>query len=314
MSDTQFSDTAFADSRFTYTDAHGIEIAAYRWGPGGVSNDTDVIAGVLDSGGPHGVVQISHGVGEHAGRYEDFARALVEAGFIVYANDQRGHGETGRRQWGGDLSKLGRLGPGGLRAAEAAILQLTGIAREENPGLPVTMFGHSWGSLMAQRILNREPRAYDAVVLSGSSFRTARFMESGDLNAKWRDPQPDGTPATGFEWLSRDPDVAARFVADPLCFEADILKLFGLPDALRLYGTPAKGLAPEVPILIVSGSEDPLTRGDGLRRLAAAYRARGVRDVTVRSYPGARHELLNETNRDEATADIVTWITDHATA
>lgn len=299
-------------SEFRYTDAHGVEIVAYRWGPRGVSNDTDVIAGALDSGAPRGAVQISHGVGEHAKRYESFARALVAAGFIVYADDHRGHGETGRAQWGGDLAKLGRLGPGGLRATEAAILQLTGIIRDEHPGLPLTMFGHSWGSLMAQRILNREPRAYDAVVLSGSSFRTPRFMESGDLNANWRDAQPDGTPANGFEWLSRVPEVAERFIADPLCFAADILKLFGLPDALRLYGTPGAGLAADVPILIVSGAEDPLSRADGLQRLAAAYRGRGVRDVTLRVYPGARHELLNETNRDDAIADIVTWITDRA--
>jgi len=307
-------DEEFSRSEFSYTDAEGVEIAAYRWGPGGVSNDTDVIAGVLDPEAPQGVVQIAHGVGDHAGRYDAFARSLVAAGFIVYADDHRGHGETGRRQWRGDLSKLGRLGPGGLRATEAAILQLTTIAREQNPGAPLTMFGHSWGSLMTQRIINREPRAFDAVVLSGSSFRTARFMESGNLNAKWKGARADGTPANGFEWLSRDPSVAERFIADPLCFEADILKLFGLADALRLFGTPAEGLAADVPILIVSGADDPLSRADGLQRLAAAYRAQGVRDVTVRNYPGARHELLNETNRDEAIADIITWITDHASS
>lgn len=297
-------------TEFRYIDSHGIEIVAYRWGPPAASHDTDVIAGILDSGPPHGIVQISHGIGEHALRYDGFARALVQAGFIVYADDHRGHGETGRAQWDGDLSKLGRLGPGGLRATEAAILQLTGIIREQNPGVPLTMFGHSWGSLMAQRILNREPRTFDAVVLSGSAFRTPRYMESGDLNTRWKGPHPDGSPASGFEWLSRDAEVAAEFIADPLCFSADILKLFGLADSLRFYGTPAHGLAEDVPILIVSGSDDPLSRGDGLQKLAEAYRARGVRNVTLRVYPEARHELLNETNRAEATADIIAWITD----
>lgn len=89
-----------------------------------------------------------------------------------------------------------------------------------------------------------------------------------------------------------------------------MLKLFGVADGLRLYGTPGPGLAPDVPILIVSGGEDPISRSDGVQRLAAAYRERGVRDVTVRIYPGARHETLNETNRDEVTADLITWITD----
>jgi len=276
-------------ARFTFTDPYGVEIFVYEWR--------------VEE--PIGVVQIAHGVGEHALRYDGFARALVAAGFTVYADDHRGHGETGRAQYGGDLSQLGKLGPGGLRAAEAAILKLTEIARERHPGLPLVMFGHSWGSLMTQRIINREPRAFDAVVLSGSAYRTPRYMEGGDLNARWQSAE-----ANGFEWLSRDPATATAFIADSLCFAADIKKLFGLRDALSLYGTPKAGLAPEVPILIVSGAEDPLSRRDGLSRLARAYRRRGVRDVTVRVTPGARHELLNEFGREEVIAWIITWITD----
>ena len=293
-----------APHAFEYTDAEGIEISAYVWLPGdvGAGTDTDVIATAGD-GGLHAIVQIAHGVGEHALRYDAFARVLAANGFAVYADDQRGHGETGRRQHGGDLSLLGRLGPGGLRAAEEAILALTKIARERHPGLPVIMFGHSWGSLMTQRIINRES-PFDAVVLSGSAYRTPLAMESGALNKRWA---TEG--ANGFEWLSRDPSTAERFIADPLCFAADIPKLFGLGEAAKLYGTPAKGVA-NVPMLIVSGADDPLSRGDGLRKLAEAYRRRGVRDVTLRIFPGARHELINETNRDEAIAEIVTWMLD----
>jgi alpha-beta hydrolase superfamily lysophospholipase len=163
---------------------------------------------------------------------------------------------------------------------------------------------------MVQRILNREPRAFDAVVLSGTAFRTLRFMESGDLNARWKSPGPDGEQPNGFEWLSRDPETARKFIADPLCFAADTAKLLGLPDSLRLLGGPGPDLAADVPILIVSGGEDPLSRGDGLRRLADAYRERGVTDVRLKVYPGARHELLNETIRNEVTADVITWITE----
>lgn len=272
---------------FVTTDAEGVDIVAYRWEPAE----------------PVGVVQIAHGIGEHAKRYTAFAEALAGAGFAVYADDHRGHGETGRRQHGGDLSKLGRLGPGGLRATEAAILQLTGIVRDRHPGLPVIMFGHSWGSLMTQRLLNEHPRAWDAVVLSGSAYRTFKHLESGPLNARWAGPA-----ANGFEWLSRDPATAEAFLADPLCFAGDVLKHFGVADGLRLYGKPGAGLAPEVPILIVSGSDDPLSRGDGLQLLADAYRARGVRDVSLKIYPDARHELINETVRDEVFADITTWM------
>lgn len=284
---------------FTYVDAHDVEISAYAWLPDPAKLPE-----------PVGVVQIAHGIGEHALRYEPFANFLVRAGFAVYADDHRGHGETGRRQHGGDLSKLGRLGPGGLRAAEAAIVQLTGIIRERHPGLKVAQFGHSWGSLMTQRILNEQPRNWDAVVLSGSAFRTFRHMESGDLNANWAD-----TPnANGFEWLSRDIEVAKNFIADPLCFEANILKLFGVADGLKLFGKPATGLDPHTPILIMSGAADPLSRGNGLQLLADAYRERGVRDVSVKIYADGRHEMLNETNSDEVFTFLTTWLLEHTTA
>lgn len=281
------SNKSVAREEFVYTDAEGIEIVTYTW------SATD----------PVGIVQIAHGIGEHAKRYTAFAESLVSVGFSVYADDHRGHGETGRRQHNGDLSQLGRLGPGGLRATEAAILQLTGIIRDRHPGLPVVMFGHSWGSLMTQRLLNSHPRAWDAVVLSGSAYRTFKYLESGPLNAHWA-----GEGASGYEWLSRDPAVAEAFLADPLCFYGDVLKLFGVADGLRLYGKPIAGLAPGVPILIISGAEDPLSRGNGLQLLADAYRGRGVRDVAMKVYPGARHELLNETNRDEVFAEITTWM------
>lgn len=281
---------------FSFTDAHGVEISAYAWEPDPARTPE-----------PVGVVQLSHGIGEHALRYDAFARSLTAAGLVVYANDHRGHGETGRRQHGGDLALLGKLGPGGLRAAEAAIRQLTGIIREAHPGLRLAQFGHSWGSLMTQRILNEHPRQWDAVVLSGSALRTPKFMESGKLNANWADTEA----ATGFEWLSRDPATIAAFQNDPLCFDANILKLFGVADGLRLFGTPAQGLAADVPLLIVSGSDDPLSRGDGLQRLADAYRGRGVRDVALKIYPGARHEILNETNRDQVFQDVTTWLLEH---
>ena len=295
-------------NEFRYIDAAGVEITAYAWlpGGGGTSNDTDVIADPLGADEPIAIVQISHGIGEHALRYDAFARVLANNGFAVYADDHRGHGETGRGQHGGDLSLLGRLGPGGLRATEAAILQLTGIARERHPDLPLAMLGHSWGSLMAQRILNSHPRAWNALILTGSAYRTLASMESGELNRHWRHE----ANATGFEWLSRDVATVRAFVADPLCFEANILKLFGPVDGLRLFGTPAAGLDPNVPILIASGEDDPLSRGDSLQRLADAYRKRGVRDVTLRVYPGGRHEILNETNREAVYADIVTWLQD----
>src|SRR5690606_8677144 len=131
-------------------------------------------------------------------------------GFIVYADDHRGHGRTGIRQHGGP-EKLGRLGKGGLRAARDAIWQLTGIIRAEQPNLPLVLFGHSWGSFLAQKLVNDHPEAWDAVILSGSALLTPRDLNAAPLNARW-----EGEDATGYEWLARDPAVWTDFDDDPL--------------------------------------------------------------------------------------------------
>ena len=274
----------------TFFDAQGVTIHYYVW----------------KADAPRGVVQLLHGVGEYAIRYELFAQTLAGAGYTVYADDHRGHGATGLEQWGGDHARLGKLGPGGVRAAIAAVEQLTGIIRSDNPGLPLALFGHSLGSLFAQKMIGTDAARYDAVILSATAYRTLTDMNGGDLNA--RHQQPGGT---GHEWLSRDPAVWAAFAADPLTFDATVLKLFGLADALRLLGTPKK-LARDLPMLIMIGEEDPLGGPASIDKLASAYRSRGgLTDVTVTIYPGGRHEMLNETNQAEVRADVVAWLDAH---
>ncbi len=272
----------------TFVDAQGVTIYYYSW----------------KAAKPKGVIQITHGLGEHALRYEALAADLVAAGYSVYADDHRGHGKTGVKQHDGDLSKMGKLGPGGLRATIEGVRQFTSIVRGENPGIPLVIVGQSWGSLMEQIILNTHSAEYDAAVLAGTAFRTLTDMNSGDLNAKHKHL---GT--TGFEWLSRDPAVAAAFVADPLCFYAAAAKLFGIPDGLRLLGKPAKNLEHDLPLLIMIGSEDSLGGEKSVEKLAAAYVTRsGLTDVEAIVYPGARHEVFNETNRDEVVGDLIEWL------
>jgi alpha-beta hydrolase superfamily lysophospholipase len=269
---------------------------------GGVTNHYYV----WKSGTPKGVVQIVHGLGEYATRYEPLAQALVKSGFAVYAGDYRGHGATGVQQHGGDLTKLGRLGPGGVRAVIRGIRQLRDIAHAEHAGVPMVLIGHSMGSMLGQRMLNEHPDAYDAVVFTGTAYRTLRHANSGDLSKRHR--QPGGT---GHEWLSRDPAVAAAFHEDPLTFDAKTAELFGIVDGLRLLGKPRR-LGRDIPILIMIGSEDPVGGPRSVELLAKAFRKRGgLSDVTVKVYPGARHEVFNETNRDEVVADLVTWLDDH---
>ena len=253
---------------------------------------------------PRAIVQIAHGLGEHAGRYHHVAAALNSAGFSVYAADGRGHGRTGVQQAGGDLSKLGHLGEGGLRAAVANLTELTRIIRDENPGVPIVFLGHSMGSLMGQIMLNAHADDYTAVVLSGSAYRMPGYMDAGDLNRKFAVPG-----GTGREWLSRDPEVWKKFNEDPWTFDAKVLPLFGLADGLRLFGTPAKDMA-EVPILIIGGERDAVGGEKSMLKLAQAYAAVGQTDVTVTVYPDARHELFNEINKQEVFDDMIAWIMD----
>jgi len=278
-----------------FTDAHGVAIVY------------DVHQAV---GAARGVVQLLHGVGEHAGRYGALIDALTGHGFIVYADDHRGHGRTGIRQHDGKPTRLGKLGKGGLRAAKEAIWQLTGIIRAEHPDLPLVLLGHSWGSFLAQMLVNEHPEAWDAVVLSGSALRTPRDLNAAPLNARW-----ELADATGYEWLSRDPAVWKAFDDDPLTTNVPLLKLFGPIEALKLYGRPAKGLGHDIPMLLLVGRDDPVGGPHSVHKLADEYRSRsGLTDVTTLVYPDARHEIFNELQQEEVRADLLAWLDKHIPA
>lgn len=276
----------------TYVDAQGVTVHYYTW----------------RAPSPRAVIQLVHGLGEHALRseYEWLASKLTAAGYTVYADDHRGHGRTGAEQYAGDLSRLGKLGPGGMRATIASIRKLTGMIRAETPGLPLALLGHSWGSLVAQILVNEHSEEYDAVVLSGSALRALGHTNTGDLNAKYKHV---GT--TGYEWLSRDSAVVARAAADPLMFVANGVKLFGIADSLRLIGKPAKGIEHDLPVLIQVGSNDVVGGVKSNELLAQAYLERsGLSDVELIVYTGAQHEIFNETNKDEVVADTIAWLAD----
>ncbi|MEL5990806.1 alpha/beta fold hydrolase [Microbacterium phosphatis] len=255
------------------------------------------------AGEPRGVVQLLHGVGEHAGRYGALIQALTAAGFTVYADDHRGHGRTGMTQHGGDATKLGTLGIGGHSAAVAAVAKFTRLIRDENPGRPLILLGHSWGSFLSQKLFNLQPEAYSAVILSGSALLTPLSLSAAPLNARWKGPG-----ATGTEWLSSDLSVGKAFLEDPLNTSAPLLKLFGFANALRLYGLPRRRL-PDVPMLLLVGSDDPVGGPRSVAKLEKAYRERsGLTDVTTIVYPGARHEIFNEVQQAEVRADLISWI------
>lgn len=285
-----------ATSSFT-SSADGLQIVTYAW--------TDVPSAV------RGVVQIAHGLAEHAARYDRLARALNEAGFLVRASDHRGHGRTGQRA-------LGDFGAVGFDGLIADVAEFGRRIADEEIGLPVFLLGHSMGSFAAQSVIVDHSAPYAGVVLTGS---TALDVLAANLAQA---EGPVGLEAfnagfeqrTGYEWLSRDEAEVDAYVADPWCgFETPpetIPLLFG--SAARL-ADPAvlAGIRSDLPLLIASGSDDPLAGGGQLvELLGQRYRDAGLTDVTVRIYPGARHEIVNETNRDEVTADIVAWLLAHA--
>ena len=255
---------------------------------------------------PRAVIQLVHGLGEHALRYERLAGELVAAGYEVWADEHRGHGATGLAQSGGEREQLGRLGKGGHDAAVDAVRAFGRLIRAARPKTPFVLLGHSWGSFIAQILLDTDPRPYDAVVLSGTAYRTLFDMNSGDLNARFR-----SRGRTGYEWLSRGPAILAAAAADSLMFNASAIKVFGIRNSLRSLGRPRPGLAAErdVPVLMLVGSKDPLGGERSVAKLAAAYTARaGLTDVTAIVYPGAQHEVFNETNRAEVVADLLAWL------
>jgi alpha-beta hydrolase superfamily lysophospholipase len=274
----------------SFQDEQGIEIKFYEWP-------------VAD---PKAVVQIAHGLGEHARRYDQMAAVLNRAGFSVYADDHRGHGQTGlgqidRKQ----IKKLGNLGQGGMDATFKQVLDFSKLIKSENPGKPLIFVGHSWGSFIAQKVINNSSDLYDAVVLSGSALTMPGYLATGDFNKVWK--KLPGS--TGYEWLSRDLEVQKKFVADPLTFLAAAMQVFGVSNSLKSFGTPSKNVRSDLPILVQVGEADPIGGEYSNKALVEAYRKKsGIQDIELFVYHDARHEIYNELNKDDILQDLIKWI------
>lgn len=278
--------------------ADGIAIATYSW--------TEV------DGEPLGAVQIAHGLAEHGARYDRFATALNEAGFLAFATDHRGHGRTA-------ADDLGNFGAAGFDGLIADVGDYGAAIAADHPGLPVFLFGHSMGSFASQAVITDRSAQYAGVVLSGSTVLDvlAAGLAAADGPVGLEAFNMGFEHRTGYEWLSRDETEVDAYMADPWCG-------FDLPDDMvpSLFGPAARladpgvlsGIRSDLPVLIASGSDDPLAGGGQLvEMLGERYREAGIADVTVIVYPGGRHEILNETNRDEVTDDVIGWLSRHAT-
>jgi alpha-beta hydrolase superfamily lysophospholipase len=279
-----------------FDSADGLTLATYRWQP---------------DGAPKAIAQIAHGVGEHARRYDHVAAALAAAGYVVYAHDHRNHGATAR-----SADELGATGVDGWEQLVADVGRVGQRARAAHPGLPIGLVAHSLGSFASQQLLLDHSEDYDAVALSGTAaldllepaMNLDEPMELAAFNVAFQPPRTD------FDWLSRDEAEVDKYIADPLCgFGLDIDGGKALFVGARRLADPDQvaGMRKDLPVYLVVGEMDPVNGQLALvNALVERYRAAGLRDVALQVWPGARHEVFNETNRDEIIATMVRWLDD----
>jgi len=307
--------------------ADGLLLRGYRWLP----------ATPLKGASPKATLLLAHGMAEHAGRYARFAAALNDAGYAVYAFDHRGHGLTaeghGLTAGANAGQELGHAAPrDGWNRMVADLVQAAEFALQEQPGKPLLLFGHSMGSFMAQRFIELQGGLLRGCVLCASNGKPPAIAVLGKLIARLERLRcgPRGTSKvidamgfgafnkhfapnrTEYDWLSRDTAEVDTYIADPLCgFSLDTQFWIDFLDGLDELSQPAEQarIPQTLPLLVIAGTRDPVSAGTrGLRQLLDAYKAAGLSRVEHIFYDDARHELLNETNRAQVSADIIGFL------
>ena len=270
------------DHRFRYEAADGTGLAGFRWSGASPAK---------------AILQLAHGAGEHAMRYLEPLTPLIEAGYVIYAADHRGHGMTS------GMTHLGDFGPGGAPAAVDDMAVLARLVRAREPGLPLILLGHSMGAMFSQAWLPDHSELIDALVLSGTAGPSPIRPDS--LNSAFA---PERTP---YDWLSRDDAEVDKYIADPFCgirFTAESQASFLTLRERKLDADTLAKVRRGLPVYIFVGDADPINaRLERLTPLVDAYKAAGL-DVTLKVYPGGRHEMLNEMNRAEVVGDLKAWL------
>jgi alpha-beta hydrolase superfamily lysophospholipase len=298
---------------FTFSDSDGFEVFVYKWSP---SEDQK----------PKAAVQIAHGAAEHGGRYARFGEFLAANGYVVYADDHRGHGKTA-----GTLEKAGIVGATGWDGMMESVHELSGIIKKENPGLPLIFFGHSMGSMMGQRYMQLWGDEVLGVVLSGTfgslgddidgviaaaEGAVAQFGPDepselfGSMFVSFAEPFPP--VKTGFEWLSRDEAEVQKYVEDPFCgfpFSNGLVADFFKGGKMMWSSEEEAKIPTDLPIYMIAGEKDPAGGFTAaVMQLIERYKAQGLTNIAYKFYPEARHEVLNETNRGEVQQDVLDWM------
>ncbi|MFN0108729.1 MAG: alpha/beta fold hydrolase [Blastocatellia bacterium] len=300
------------ENHFTHTADDGAKLFVHRWQP--------------DFGFGKAVVHIAHGLAEHGGRYERLAETLTANGFVVFANDYRGHGKTAQAD-----DDIGHFADeNGWQRILKDVEEIVRLERSEFPNHPVTLFGHSLGSLVAQHLATRN--LFDAVAMSGANGLVSSIVHVGKLITKiesWRLSKrgksellnslsfdafnkPFQPNRTSFDWLTRDEAEVDKYIADSMCGFLCSTQLW--LDVLSAITEAAKPefrarVPKQLPLYLFSGSRDTANaEGRGTTALAEYYRSNGMEKVSYRIFPQARHETLNELNREEVTEHLVDWM------
>ena len=280
---------------------------------------------------PRTLVQLVHGISEYMGRYDAFARFLTDHGFAVAGHDHLGHGGTAR-----DRTEYGYFSArDGWDHLVRDVKSLHDRMDRHCPGLPHFLLGHSMGSFVARTYLIEYPGTVAGCLLLGTGQEAPALvafgkavsgalcrlrgdrhhsalvtaLSLGAYNARFRPAR------TNADWISRDTAVVDAYVSDPLCRFVPTVGMFrDMMGGLQRIADP-KGLAkmdPDTPVGLFSGGDDPVGgQGKGVEKVAGFFRRAGCRDLTVKLYPGARHELLNEINRQEVFSDLLAWLEGH---
>ena len=283
---------------------------------------------LIPDGEVRGVVQIAHGIAEHIERYDGFMTFLASHGFAVCGNDHLGHGKSYRSvAEKGIFSKAG-----GWKHVVDDMLKLHNMMKADYPDVPYIMFGHSMGSFLTRTYIIDHPDAYDLAILSGTGHQGSLLLLGGALIADTicssKGVEGDGSKLAGiafsgyckripdarteYDWLSRDPAVVARYIQDPDCgFTCKNGLYRDMMHGLK-YITGKTNIAKmdkDKPVYFMSGAEDPVgDYGAGVEKAYKAFCSAGMKDVTIRLYPGGRHEMLNEINKTDVMNDILGWI------
>ena len=277
---------------------------------------------------PRAVVQIAHGIAEHIDRYRPFMEFLADNGFVAAGNDHLGHGKSIRvpEEQGFFAEK-----DGWWRVVDD-MDKLHDIMSNEYPELPYVLFGHSMGSFLTRTYLIKHPDKYDGVILSGTGHQSPALVLGGNaaasVMAKLNGAMGDGAkldslafgtylnkienPRTKFDWLSRDTEQVDKYIADPLCGFVGKIGLYrDMMQGIKFI-TDKKNIAQmnkEKPVYFMSGDGDPVgDYGKGVERAYKAFCDAGLHDVFMLLYPGGRHEMLNETYKEQVYQDILSWL------